>query len=83
MKEVELLAQELELLMELLMKTKSARSWVLLSELPTEVKLLAQACFAVIQCLERRPYGNIILLKGCVGPDGLDLKPETVVNNLA
>ena len=43
----------------------------------------AKSCFAVIQCLERRPYGNIILLKGCVGPDGLDLKPETVVNNLA
>lgn len=35
----------------------------------------AKSCFAVIQCLERRPYGNIILCKGCVGPDGLDLKP--------
>lgn len=35
----------------------------------------AKSCFAVIQTLERRPYGNIILWKGCVGPDGLDLKP--------
>ena len=35
----------------------------------------AKSCFAVIQCLERRPYGNVILWKGCVGPDGLDLKP--------
>lgn len=35
----------------------------------------AKSCFAVIQCLERRPYGNVILWKGCVGPDGHDLKP--------
>jgi L-fucose mutarotase len=35
----------------------------------------AKSCFAVIQCLERRPYGNVILVKGCVGPDGNDLKP--------
>jgi len=31
--------------------------------------------FAVIQTLERRPYGNFILQKGVIGPDGMDLKP--------
>jgi len=35
----------------------------------------AKSCFAVIQTMERRPYGNVILSKGCVGPDGRDLKP--------
>mmetsp|Transcript_22838 Transcript_22838/g.40727 ORF Transcript_22838/g.40727 Transcript_22838/m.40727 type:complete len:160 (+) Transcript_22838:173-652(+) len=35
----------------------------------------AKTCFAVIQTMERRPYGNVILSKGCVGPDGNDLKP--------
>jgi len=35
----------------------------------------AKTCFAVVQTMERRPYGNAILLKGCVGPDGDDLKP--------
>ena len=35
----------------------------------------ARRCFAVVQTLERRPYGNVILTKGVVGPDGLDLKP--------
>jgi len=35
----------------------------------------SKTCFAVIQTLERRPYGNAILAKGCVGPDGKDLKP--------
>lgn len=35
----------------------------------------AKTCFAVIQTMERRPYGNVILIKGCVGPDGNDLKP--------
>lgn len=36
----------------------------------------ARKCFAVIQCIgERRPYGNFILKKGVVGPDGNDLKP--------
>ena len=35
----------------------------------------AKSCFAIIQCLERRPYGNVILSKGCVGLDGHDLKP--------
>eukprot|EP00979_Chaetoceros_neogracilis_P019018 scaffold11619_cov277-Chaetoceros_neogracile.AAC.2 len=35
----------------------------------------AKTCFAVIQTLERRPYGNVILKKGCVGGDGKDLKP--------
>ena len=28
-----------------------------------------------VQTLERRPYGNAILTKGVVGPDGNDLKP--------
>jgi L-fucose mutarotase len=35
----------------------------------------AKGCFAVIQTMERRPYGNVILIKGCVGPDGNDLRP--------
>jgi L-fucose mutarotase len=35
----------------------------------------ARTCFAVVQTLERRPYGNVILTKGVVGPDGKDLKP--------
>lgn len=35
----------------------------------------ARTCFAVVQTLERRPYGNAILQKGVVGPDGNDLKP--------
>ena len=35
----------------------------------------ARKCFAVVQTLERRPYGNAILTKGVVGPDGNDLKP--------
>jgi len=35
----------------------------------------AKTCFAVIQTMERRPYGNVILSKGCVGPDGDDLRP--------
>ena len=35
----------------------------------------ARKCFAVVQTLERRPYGNVILTKGVVGPDGFDLKP--------
>jgi L-fucose mutarotase len=35
----------------------------------------ARTCFAVVQTLERRPYGNVILAKGVVGPDGKDLKP--------
>ena len=36
----------------------------------------ARESFAVIQCGgERRPYGNVILTKGVVGPDGKDLKP--------
>ena len=36
----------------------------------------ARGCFAVVQTAERRPYGNVILTKGVVGPDGKDLKPE-------
>jgi L-fucose mutarotase len=35
----------------------------------------ARKCFAVVQTLERRPYGNVILVKGVIGPDGKDLKP--------
>ena len=34
-------------------------------------------CYAVVQCLERRPYGNVVLTKGVVGPDGKDLIPDT------
>mmetsp|Transcript_44932 Transcript_44932/g.62473 ORF Transcript_44932/g.62473 Transcript_44932/m.62473 type:complete len:188 (+) Transcript_44932:82-645(+) len=37
---------------------------------------VARRGFAVVQCVaERRPYGNFILTKGVVGPDGNDLKP--------
>lgn len=35
----------------------------------------SRTCFAVVQTLERRPYGNVILTKGVIGPDGKDLKP--------
>ena len=35
----------------------------------------SHTCFAVVQTMERRPYGNVILTKGVVGPDGKDLKP--------
>jgi L-fucose mutarotase len=35
----------------------------------------SETCFAVVQTLERRPYGNVVLTKGVVGPDGMDLKP--------
>ena len=36
----------------------------------------ANKAFIVIQAgAERRPYGNFILTKGVVGPDGQDLKP--------
>jgi L-fucose mutarotase len=35
----------------------------------------ARRCFAVVQTSERRPYGNVILRKGVLGPDGKDLKP--------
>ena len=35
----------------------------------------SRRCYAVVQTLERRPYGNVILTKGVVGPDGYDLKP--------
>ena len=36
----------------------------------------ARSAYAIVQCLERRPYGNVVLTKGVVGPDGKDLKPE-------
>jgi L-fucose mutarotase len=36
----------------------------------------ADQAFAIVQCVdERRPYGNVVLKKGVVGPDGNDLKP--------
>ncbi len=36
----------------------------------------AGQAFAVVQCGgERRPYGNVLLQKGVVGPDGKDLLP--------
>lgn len=35
----------------------------------------AESCYAVVQTLERRPYGCVMLQKGVVGPDGTDLKP--------
>ena len=35
----------------------------------------ARESYAVVQTLERRPYGNVILQKGVIGPDGKDLKP--------
>jgi L-fucose mutarotase len=35
----------------------------------------AKTCYAVVQTMERRPYGNIILQKGVIGPDGKDLRP--------
>lgn len=38
----------------------------------------ARKCFAVVQTMERRPYGNIILQKGVLGPDGTDLKPQGI-----
>ena len=34
-----------------------------------------KTCFAIVQTLERRPYANIVLQKGVIGPDGNDLKP--------
>ena len=35
----------------------------------------ARGCYAIVQVLERRPYGNVVLTKGVVGPDGKDLMP--------
>ena len=35
----------------------------------------ARGAFAVVQCLERRPYGCFLVQKGVVGPDGKDLQP--------
>jgi L-fucose mutarotase len=35
----------------------------------------ARKAFVVVQTFERRPYGNILISKGVVGPDGKDLKP--------
>lgn len=40
------------------------------------VHATAGDAFAVVQCVgERRPYGNVLLQKGVVGPDGKDLLP--------
>eukprot|EP00928_Gymnodinium_smaydae_P030256 TRINITY_DN22546_c0_g1_i1.p1 TRINITY_DN22546_c0_g1~~TRINITY_DN22546_c0_g1_i1.p1 ORF type:complete len:176 (-),score=38.43 TRINITY_DN22546_c0_g1_i1:102-581(-) len=35
----------------------------------------SKKAFAVVQTLERRPYGCFLLTKGVVGPDGKDLRP--------
>ena len=35
----------------------------------------ARTAFAVVQTSERRPYGNFLIRKGVVGPDGKDLLP--------
>jgi L-fucose mutarotase len=35
----------------------------------------ARTAFAIIQTGERRPYGNFLIQKGVVGPDGNDLSP--------
>ena len=35
----------------------------------------ARKAFAIIQTGERRPYGNFLIQKGVVGPDGNDLRP--------
>lgn len=36
----------------------------------------ARKSFAIVQCIgERRPYANVVLTKGVIGPDGKDLKP--------
>jgi L-fucose mutarotase len=35
----------------------------------------SRKAFAVIQTSERRPYGNFLIQKGVVGPDGKDLMP--------
>lgn len=35
----------------------------------------AKKVYAIVQTLERRPYANFILKKGCIGPDGKDLLP--------
>ena len=36
----------------------------------------AERSFVIVQCGgERRPYGNVMLQKGVIGPDGKDLKP--------
>lgn len=35
-----------------------------------------EEAYAIVQCGgERRPYGNFVIKKGVVGPDGKDLKP--------
>jgi L-fucose mutarotase len=36
--------------------------------------------FAVVQTLERRPYANVILQKGAIGPDGREFKPERMTS---
>jgi L-fucose mutarotase len=36
----------------------------------------ARGCVAVFATLERRPYANVILLKGVLGPDNAVVRPE-------
>jgi L-fucose mutarotase len=38
----------------------------------------ARDCVALVATLERRPYANMILVKGVVGPDGAVVRPERV-----
>lgn len=35
-----------------------------------------RACVAVVSTLERRPYANMILTKGVIGPEGEVVRPE-------
>jgi L-fucose mutarotase len=39
----------------------------------------ARGCVAIFATLERRPYANLILVKGVVGPDGAVVRPERPV----
>lgn len=36
----------------------------------------AQSAFAIVRTLERRPYGNVILKTGVIGPNGELMTPE-------
>ena len=37
----------------------------------------ARSAFAIVRTLERRPYGNVILKKGVLTPDGARMSPES------
>jgi L-fucose mutarotase len=39
----------------------------------------AKKVYAIVQTMERRPYANFVLKKGCIGPDGKDLLPSPVI----